>query len=110
MAQASSSQYRSEVIGSLLRPQYLKDAIVRHEAGEVSDAQLAEAEDRAVLEAIALQEACDLDVIADGEMRRLYWFDPLTQSLAGFSSEVTAPVPFTSGEGIKMQTVPLPAI
>ena len=110
MAPALSTQYRSEVIGSLLRPEYLKQAIVRREAGEIDDAQLSKVEDRAVLDAIALQEACDLDVIADGEMRRLYWFDPLTQSLSGFSSEVTAPVPFTSGAGIKMQTVPLPAI
>src|SRR4051812_44427764 len=104
-----SRQYRSEVIGSLLRPGYLKDALRQHEAGEISDAQLSQVEDRAVVDAIALQEACDLDVIADGEMRRLYWFDPLTVSLSGFSSEVTAPVPFTSGAGIQMQTVPLPA-
>jgi 5-methyltetrahydropteroyltriglutamate--homocysteine methyltransferase len=110
MAPSGSTQYRSEVIGSLLRPEYLKDALRKHEAGALSDAQLSEVEDRAVLDAIALQEACDLDVIADGEMRRRYWFDPLTQSLAGFSSEVTAPVPFTSGHGIQMQTVPLPAI
>jgi methionine synthase II (cobalamin-independent) len=107
---SEAAQYRSEVIGSLLRPDYLKDALQKHETGQISDAQLAQAEDRAVLDAIALQEACDLDVIADGEMRRRYWFDPLTQSLAGFSSEVTAPVPFTSGAGIQMQTVPLPAI
>ena len=105
-----SMQYRSEVIGSLLRPQYLKDALQRHDEGAISDADLSAVEDRAVLDAIELQEACDLDVIADGEMRRLYWFDPLTQSLSGFSSEVTAPVPFTSGQGIKMETVPLPAI
>jgi 5-methyltetrahydropteroyltriglutamate--homocysteine methyltransferase len=110
MSPGSSTQYRSEVIGSLLRPEYLKQAIGRHEAGEIDDAHLSQVEDRAVLDAIALQEACDLDVIADGEMRRMYWFDPLTQSLSGFSSEVTAPVPFTSGEGVKMQTVPLPAI
>src|SRR6266567_210135 len=110
MAPASSTQYRSEVIGSLLRPDYLKDALREHESGRLSESELSKVEDRAVLDAIALQESCDIDVIADGEMRRLYWFDPLTQSLSGFSSEVTAPVPFTSGQGIKMETVPLPAI
>jgi 5-methyltetrahydropteroyltriglutamate--homocysteine methyltransferase len=110
MTPAVATQYRSEVIGSLLRPDYLKEAVELHEQGSISDAELSAAEDRAVLEAIALQEACNLDVIADGEMRRLFWFDPLTQSLSGFSSEVTAPVPFTSGEGVKMETVPLPAI
>jgi 5-methyltetrahydropteroyltriglutamate--homocysteine methyltransferase len=110
MSAASTGNFRSEVIGSLLRPEYLKEAKQRHEAGEIADAELTRAEDRAVIEAVALQEACNIDVIADGEMRRSYWFDPMTQSLAGFSSTATAPVPFTSGAGIEMQTVPLPAI
>ena len=30
--------YRSDVVGSLLRPAYLKDARERHDAGELSDA------------------------------------------------------------------------
>ncbi len=110
MTTASPTEYRSEVIGSLLRPGYLKRALEQHDAGQIGDAQLKQDEDRAVVEAVALQEACDLDVLTDGEMRRRYWFDPLTQSLSGFSSDVTAPVPFTSGEGIRMQTVALPAI
>jgi hypothetical protein len=39
----------------------------------VSDAELHAAEDRAVREAIALQEAAGLDVINDGELRRGTW-------------------------------------
>ena len=40
-------------------------------------------QDRAALEAIALQEDCGIDVITDGEVRRKFWFDPLTESLGG---------------------------
>jgi 5-methyltetrahydropteroyltriglutamate--homocysteine methyltransferase len=110
MTASSPASYRSEVIGSLLRPGYLKTAFQQRAEGRITGAQLSEVEDRAVLDAIALQEACDIDVIADGEMRRAYWFDPLTESLSGFSHDLHAPVPFTSGTGIQMETVPLPAI
>lgn len=41
----------------------------------MTDAQLAEVEDRAVLDAIELQESAGLDVLTDGEMRRLVWAD-----------------------------------
>ena len=76
--------YRCEVVGSLLRPDYLKDAVQRHAAGTASAAEVEEARDRAVLEAIALQEDCGVEVLTDGEMRRRGWTDPLTQSLAGY--------------------------
>lgn len=62
-------------MGSLLRPEYLKDAVARYDAGALTADQLAAVEDRAVLEAIALQEACGLDVLIDGEMRRRGWTD-----------------------------------
>ena len=62
-------------------------------------------------DAIALQEECGIDVITDGEMRRSYWFDPLVESLAGFSWEASAPVPFTGGgAGQTAAPVRLPAV
>ena len=62
--------YRSDVVGSLLRPAYLKEARKRLEAGEISPAEFKKIEDRSVDEAIALQTQAGLDVISDGEMRR----------------------------------------
>ena len=79
-----SSQYRAEVIGSLLRPQYLKEATRRFDAGEISDAELNQAQDRAALEAIRLYEETGVDVLTDGEMRRRGWTDPLTRSVSGY--------------------------
>jgi 5-methyltetrahydropteroyltriglutamate--homocysteine methyltransferase len=71
-------------VGSLLRPQYLKDAVQRRQSGEISSDELTAAQDRAAREAIALQEAVGVDVITDGEMRRRSWTDPLTKSLDGY--------------------------
>jgi 5-methyltetrahydropteroyltriglutamate--homocysteine methyltransferase len=64
---------RSDVVGSLLRPAYLKDARERWREGKLSDADLRPVEDRAVREAIALQESAGIDVITDGELRRNSW-------------------------------------
>ena len=63
--------YRSDVVGSLLRPQYLADARAQLEAGTLTPAEFKPIEDRAVREAIALQESIGLDVITDGEQSRL---------------------------------------
>ena len=36
-------------------------------------------------------------MLTDGEVRRRFWFDPLTASLSGYNPEESAPVPFTRG-------------
>lgn len=88
--------YRSEVVGSLLRPEYLKLAFEAFDRGDIPRDELNAAQDRAALEAIRLQEDCGLDVITDGEVRRRFWFDPLTASL-GYDYAESAPVPFKGG-------------
>jgi methionine synthase II (cobalamin-independent) len=90
--------WRAEVVGSLLRPEYLKRAFEQADAGEIGPDDLASIQDRAALEAIALQERCGVDVVTDGEVRRRFWFDPLTASLSGYNPDESAPVPFTAGQ------------
>jgi 5-methyltetrahydropteroyltriglutamate--homocysteine methyltransferase len=90
--------WRAEVVGSLLRPDYLKDAVARADSGDLGADELAAIQDRAALEAIALQEDCGVDVVTDGEVRRKFWFDPLTVSLSGYNPDESAPVPFTKGD------------
>jgi 5-methyltetrahydropteroyltriglutamate--homocysteine methyltransferase len=75
--------YRAEVIGSMLRPQYLKDARKRWEAGNLPTLEFKRAEDRAVDEMIALQQRCGVDVVTDGEMRRTHFIAPLTDVISG---------------------------
>ena len=101
--------YRAEVVGSLLRPDYLKEAVEAAAGGQITPEELREAQDRAALEAIALQEACGVDVLTDGEVRRRFWFDPLTVSVSGYNPEVPAPVPFSAGKG-KEATGPPPLL
>jgi 5-methyltetrahydropteroyltriglutamate--homocysteine methyltransferase len=78
---------RTDVVGSLLRPDYLKSARERADEGKTGPEELRTAEERAVREAVALQESAGLDVITDGEMRRLNFQDSFGASVAGFDAE-----------------------
>src|SRR3954465_13778307 len=73
------STARSETVGSLLRPPYLMEARQERRDGKIDAEALRAVEDRAVLEAIALQKAAGLDVITDAEYRRLGW-NPATNN------------------------------
>ncbi len=77
--------HRAEIIGSLLRPAYLKEARRAWEAGQLSTLEFKRSEDRAVDAAIALQEEAGLDIITDGEMRRAIFTGTLTEAIDGIS-------------------------
>ncbi len=62
--------FRADQVGSLLRPQPLKEAHVRVLKGELDAAKLHEVEDRFIREVVALQEDIGLHAITDGEFRR----------------------------------------
>jgi len=78
--------YRAEVIGSMLRPAWLKQARTDFAAGRILAAHFKRVEDRAVDEAIALQERCGVDLVTDGEMRRSGFVAPLTDYVEGFEA------------------------
>ena len=78
-----SSIPRAETVGSLLRPDYVRDMRAGVRSGFVSQTQRREVEDRAVLEAIALQEGAELDVITDGELRRVSWIATAPTTVEG---------------------------
>ena len=75
---------RTDVVGSLLRPPELLEARERLERGEIDVDQLRAVEDRAVDEALRLQEDAGLDVVTDGEMRRLSFQSQMTAAVEGF--------------------------
>jgi len=62
--------FRAEHIGSLLRPAGLLDMRRRFARGEVDHEALASAEDRAIEDAVRLQERVGLRLATDGEFRR----------------------------------------
>ncbi|MHB8646623.1 MAG: cobalamin-independent methionine synthase II family protein [Thermomicrobiales bacterium] len=91
--------YRSDVVGSLLRPEYLKEARASHAAGTLSDAAFKQIEDRAVDEAIALQVRAGVDVLSDGEMRRYAFFGHLIEATEGFDKSGGWAIPFHDEQG-----------
>jgi len=91
--------YRSDVVGSLLRPAYLAEARRDVEGGRLDPAAFKRVEDRAVDEAIALQEQAGLDVITDGELRRYAFFGHLIEALDGFDKLGGWAIPFRNEQG-----------
>ena len=91
--------WHSEVVGSLLRPTYLAEARKQFEAGQMNAAAFKAVEDRAVDEAIALQESSNIDVITDGELRRYAFYGHLIEALAGFDKYGGWAIPFRDETG-----------
>ena len=94
--------YRSDVVGSLLRPAYLKEARERHEAGGLSDVDFKLVEDRAVDEAVALQVRAGVEVITDGEMRRYAFYGHLIDAVEGFDRLGGWAIPFRNEQGERL--------
>ena len=107
--------YRADTVGSLLRPPYLKLAREQFEAGQLASAAYKEIEDRAVDQAIAMQEAVGLNVVTDGELRRHTFIDQLTEQVEGLTLDPGdgdsdhIPVPFHDESGAleSVFTIPL---
>ena len=64
---------RVDHVGSLLRPESLKQAFRDHALGKLDAGALRNAQDDAIRAVVAKQEAIGLPVISDGEFRRLNW-------------------------------------
>jgi 5-methyltetrahydropteroyltriglutamate--homocysteine methyltransferase len=77
--------HHADVLGSMLRPAWLVEARQAMRAGTLEPAEYREIEDRAVDEALRIQEAAGVDVVTDGEMRRDIFFDQFVRGMDGFS-------------------------
>ena len=74
----------ADVVGSLLRPPELLKAQKQLDAGASSHTRFKQIEDRAVDDAVALQELVGLEVVTDGEMRRESFQSQMTAAVNGF--------------------------
>jgi len=83
----SPPPFRAEHVGSLLRPAALLDARRRFARGEIDSAALTAAEDRAIEEAVRLQERVGLAVATDGEFRRASYHSYFYGQLGDISFE-----------------------
>jgi 5-methyltetrahydropteroyltriglutamate--homocysteine methyltransferase len=75
---------RTDVVGSLLRPAELLEAQAGFARGELDPPEFKRIEDAAVDDAIRLQEEAGLEVVTDGEMRRLSFQSQMTAAVEGF--------------------------
>ncbi|HEY2986820.1 MAG TPA: hypothetical protein VGL11_03780 [Candidatus Binatia bacterium] len=74
----------ADIVGSLLRPPELLRAQRELAAGTIANARFHQIEDQAVDQAVALQEAVDLEIVTDGEMRRQSFQSQMTAAVGGF--------------------------
>ena len=87
MTSASStdlSKVRIDHIGSLVRPAALKDVFARFDRGQASREELTQAQNQAIREVIARQEAHCLPVATDGEFRRHSFQESFSECVSGF--------------------------
>jgi 5-methyltetrahydropteroyltriglutamate--homocysteine methyltransferase len=83
---ASLDELRADHIGSLSRPQELQDAQKRTDEGKASLADLHAAEDAAIREVVAAQDAIGFPVVSDGEFRRRNFQDSFAASITGYET------------------------
>ena len=74
----------TDVVGSLLRPPQLLEAQKKFASGDLTPSEFKRIEDRAVDDAMRLQEEVGLEVVTDGEMRRLSFQSQMTAAVEGF--------------------------
>jgi len=74
---------RADHIGSLLRPKQLREAFRAHSEKKLDDAELRSAQDAAIRYVIRLQEDCGLQVVTDGEFRRISYWEKFVRLTAG---------------------------
>ena len=82
--QMSKKVYRTDQVGSLVRPARLLDARDEYKAGRISTEALAAAQDSAAAELIERQKQAGMEIFTDGEVRRDAWQTVFSQSVEGF--------------------------
>ena len=74
----------ADVVGSLIRPRELLAAREDLAAGRIAPPEFKRVEDAAVDQAVAAQEEAGLDILTDGEMRRLSFQSQMPEAVEGF--------------------------
>jgi len=101
--------YRSDTVGSLLRPAYLKEARDLYADHELDDISFKAVEDRAVDECVELQIRAGMEVVTDGEVRRYAFFGHLIDAVEGFDKYGGWAIPFKNDKGETM-VLPRPVV
>jgi methionine synthase II (cobalamin-independent) len=76
--------FRADHVGSLLRPQILRQAFRRHADKEISDDAFERLQDQCIRDVVALQQDVGLQVVTDGEFRRGSYWGRFVERTQGF--------------------------
>ena len=79
--------FRADHVGSLLRPPALKEAHRAWSENRLSDDELRAIQDRAIREAVELQEEVGLEAVTDGEFRRASYWARFVEGVDGMGVE-----------------------
>jgi 5-methyltetrahydropteroyltriglutamate--homocysteine methyltransferase len=100
MTQRTSPPFRADHVGSLLRPPDLLEARRDLAEGRINAQALAEIEDQAIRDAVALQEELGFRSATDGEFRRTSWHMDFIYQLGGITkTDEQLQVAFKNAEG-----------
>ena len=75
--------FRFDIVGSFLRPDYLKEARAQFAAENIIQEELTAIEDKAIIELIEKEKAVGLNAVTDGEFRRSMWHLDFLAALDG---------------------------
>src|SRR5579862_2487191 len=81
--QRTKPPFRADEVGSLLRPQRIKEARARFEKSEISADELRKAEDIEIEKVVHRQASTGLRLATDGEFRRSWWHFDFLSKLTG---------------------------
>ncbi len=111
MSMRDRPPFRADHVGSLIRPQRLREARESWRAGRLAAEQLRAVEDECIREAVVMQERAGLRSVSDGEFRRDSWRDGFFNNIEGFSSErEEADFEFRLGGGYVQRARPVPRV
>jgi 5-methyltetrahydropteroyltriglutamate--homocysteine methyltransferase len=111
MTQRTKPPFRADHVGSLIRPQALREARQAHLEGRLPAAELQALEDRLIREAVAMQERVGLQAVTDGEFRRTSFREVLFEGMEGFSRErVETDFSFAYADGSARRATPVPKV
>ncbi|HEY8579935.1 MAG TPA: 5-methyltetrahydropteroyltriglutamate--homocysteine S-methyltransferase [Beijerinckiaceae bacterium] len=111
MSERSKPPFRADQVGSLIRPDNVRQARKEFEAGRLSEEELVRLQREAIPGAVKLQEDLGFKAVTDGEYNRGGWqrdFLLSFQNVALVPSKV--PVRFHRADGVALQQPPTMAI
>lgn len=80
---AKQPPFRADQVGSLLRPERIKQARSQRAAGQLTAEQLRQIENEEIGRVVAKQKEVGLESITDGEFRRSWWHFDFLEDLDG---------------------------